>query len=278
MGRQRSDGTAKLTRRESEVLALLRVGLTNAEIAERLGISFETAKHHVAQILAKLQVATREQAAVWEPEARESLWFPMIARWLLVGGAATALAGLAVLGFLVARTSSADPDRSSYAGILTGEVLYMPPPGVETIWIASPDALDEAGIHVVSGPGKMWVGGGLPEAIIIDQHWWAVINQDRPWPWFNEYKRQGVVVVGARVSMDELLSGLDAGRAADGWGGYPPHRNFYSMYSECRQNSENHSGGAQDFLDRKEETQFRLMLTRIETHIQANKACSDLTS
>ena len=52
-----------LTPREREVLALLRRGLTNEEIAHRLDISLDGAKYHVSQILSKLGVATREEAA-----------------------------------------------------------------------------------------------------------------------------------------------------------------------------------------------------------------------
>lgn len=54
---------AGLTRREMSVLELLALGLTNAEIAERLFISTRTAEHHVSTILAKLGVATRTAAA-----------------------------------------------------------------------------------------------------------------------------------------------------------------------------------------------------------------------
>ena len=42
-----------LTRREVEVLDLLRENLTNKEIASRLGISERTAKFHVSALLAK---------------------------------------------------------------------------------------------------------------------------------------------------------------------------------------------------------------------------------
>ncbi|MBW8482300.1 ATP-binding protein [Actinomadura parmotrematis] len=52
-----------LTEREADVLALLREGLRNAEIAERLHISEKTAGHHVSSILAKLGVRTRREAA-----------------------------------------------------------------------------------------------------------------------------------------------------------------------------------------------------------------------
>lgn len=52
-----------LTEREREVLALLREGLTNAEIAGRLYISVKTAGHHVSAVLGKLGVSSRREAA-----------------------------------------------------------------------------------------------------------------------------------------------------------------------------------------------------------------------
>ena len=51
-----------LTPREREVLDLLAQGLTNRQIAERLGISEHTAKFHVAAVSAKLGAASRTEA------------------------------------------------------------------------------------------------------------------------------------------------------------------------------------------------------------------------
>ncbi len=62
------DGAAvmpSLTTRESEVLKQLAFGLSNKEIAQALGISYETVKEHVQHVLRKLGVADRTQAAVW---------------------------------------------------------------------------------------------------------------------------------------------------------------------------------------------------------------------
>ncbi|MCI0856344.1 MAG: helix-turn-helix transcriptional regulator [Chloroflexi bacterium] len=59
-----------LTPREWEVLALLRESLSNDEIAQRLGISLAGAKYHVSEILGKLGVASREDAARWERAER----------------------------------------------------------------------------------------------------------------------------------------------------------------------------------------------------------------
>jgi DNA-binding NarL/FixJ family response regulator len=59
------DVEAPLTQRESEVLHQLAFGLTNKEIAQALGISYETVKEHVQHVLRKIGVSDRTQAAVW---------------------------------------------------------------------------------------------------------------------------------------------------------------------------------------------------------------------
>jgi DNA-binding NarL/FixJ family response regulator len=51
-----------LSRREQEVLAELRRGRSNKEIAARLGVSITTVNKHVHQVLRKLHVSTRSQA------------------------------------------------------------------------------------------------------------------------------------------------------------------------------------------------------------------------
>ncbi len=56
---------AELSDREIEVLRLIANGLNNAEIADRLVISEKTVKSHVGNILNKLHVADRTQAAVY---------------------------------------------------------------------------------------------------------------------------------------------------------------------------------------------------------------------
>lgn len=58
-----SGATAGLTTREAEVLGLLADGCSNAQIAARLYISIRTAEDHVCNILAKLGVDNRTEAA-----------------------------------------------------------------------------------------------------------------------------------------------------------------------------------------------------------------------
>jgi DNA-binding CsgD family transcriptional regulator len=57
-----------LTPRQWEVLALIREGLTDREIALRLGISLDGVKFHVSEILGKLGVTSRNEAARWAGE------------------------------------------------------------------------------------------------------------------------------------------------------------------------------------------------------------------
>lgn len=60
--------TSKLTKREVQVLKLVASGNNNQEIAQKLFISVSTAKAHVSNILGKLQLSDRTQAAAfaWE--------------------------------------------------------------------------------------------------------------------------------------------------------------------------------------------------------------------
>jgi DNA-binding NarL/FixJ family response regulator len=61
-GQEESDFAEPLTAREVQVLELLAEGLPNKAIAERLGISDQTVKFHVASISGKLGAANRTDA------------------------------------------------------------------------------------------------------------------------------------------------------------------------------------------------------------------------
>jgi DNA-binding NarL/FixJ family response regulator len=63
--------SADLTGREVEVLRLIAKGATNREIAEQLVISEGTVKNHISNILSRLGLRDRTQAAIY---ARENGW------------------------------------------------------------------------------------------------------------------------------------------------------------------------------------------------------------
>lgn len=81
-------------------MALIREGLTNEQIAIRLGISESGARFHVSGILSKLGVSSREEAKAWQPETRR--------KWSMLSPLST-LSGLreAVPAILTAKATGA---------------------------------------------------------------------------------------------------------------------------------------------------------------------------
>jgi TolB protein len=108
-----------LTPREQEVLALIREGLTNEQIGGRLGISEHGAKYHVAEILSKLGVSNRLEAARWsQPQRVAPGLVVLLTRHAALGALVAAGLGLVVLALgvvLMDRRGANDPvvvDRS----------------------------------------------------------------------------------------------------------------------------------------------------------------------
>ncbi len=92
-----------LTPREQEVLALVRDGLKNEQIAQRLGISIDGAKYHVSEMLSKLYLENRADLALWRPEAPTPRWVAAFApllfwRHVRLDWLSPVVAGALVLG------------------------------------------------------------------------------------------------------------------------------------------------------------------------------------
>lgn len=102
-----------LTPRQREVLDLIARGKTNGEIAEQLGITLDGAKFHVREILAKLGVDSREEAAAWwRRENGMQKRLQRLAVWLIPGGLLKPLSMAAALAGTLAA-----------AGIVAGALL-----------------------------------------------------------------------------------------------------------------------------------------------------------
>jgi DNA-binding CsgD family transcriptional regulator len=155
----------RLTPRQEEILTLISRGSTNAEIADRLGITLDGAKWNVSEIIAKLGVDSREGAvAAWRAEqgfgrrlARglHALLAPIAVHKLAVAGVAGALvavgAGGMVIGALRSGAASADehPPTSTFQCpitipgepyIATAPYPRQPPDYYRAVWYGT-DAL-----------------------------------------------------------------------------------------------------------------------------------------
>ncbi|GAA2351421.1 two-component system response regulator DevR [Saccharopolyspora halophila] len=67
---EQADPLRELTEREREVFELVGEGMTNREIAGRMFLAEKTVKNHVSQVLAKLAMRHRSEAAVLATELR----------------------------------------------------------------------------------------------------------------------------------------------------------------------------------------------------------------
>ena len=73
-GRPRDEVPAEaLTRRQQEIVVLITEGLTDQEIADRLGLERGTIAHHVDQIMRRLGMTRRIPVAIWAARQAETL-------------------------------------------------------------------------------------------------------------------------------------------------------------------------------------------------------------
>lgn len=68
------DPTENLTPSEMKVLDLIGEGMSNREIAERLGVAEKTVKNHITSLLAKMGLQRRTQVAAWVSARKHSGW------------------------------------------------------------------------------------------------------------------------------------------------------------------------------------------------------------
>jgi DNA-binding CsgD family transcriptional regulator len=147
-----------LTPREWEVLSLVSEGLTNRQIADRLGITLPGARYHVSEILAKLEVQSREEARDWflkekRPWAGLALPMPFVWRGLGAGVLATIL--LATISLLLVLVLQESPEtREDEASVEPTALAPEESPRLSDLLGTAPDAL---GMLAYVYEGDLWL-------------------------------------------------------------------------------------------------------------------------
>lgn len=187
-----------LTPREREVLGLVRRGLTNEEIAQRLGITLDGAKYHVSQIISKLGVSSREEAAALAEE-RRTPWTRRFAPIAAVVTLAAALAGIGVLTWGVLRTEgngngpdfSVDDPAVAVTGGPIGLITFIDSAAVEergftlTLPEGTMESLDSDSVPPPAQRFDLPIEPGTTLGRKYVEILWRVSEECRS-PWFSE--------------------------------------------------------------------------------------------
>ncbi len=200
------------TRRQREVFDLLVKGYTNREIAENLGVSLDGAKWHVSEIITKLGVDSREEAAdYWReyngwPRRLHRMFRTMIGGGVLkwAGGAGVAVGGTGIVavalffGLSGDNSAPADTEATPPAEETQepDDPTPEPTPGEITGLFTEPDATEPD-----SERGFPSLEPGLPEpqgeAAIFDIEAGETIDLGDGWlPEFNPAGTMAAYVVG----------------------------------------------------------------------------------
>ena len=194
--RKGSADLSSLTPREEEVLGYIRRDLSNEQIAQQMGISIAGVKYHVSEILGKLGVENRHDAARWTSEQRPwwqsagvllSIPRPRLG-WLspAVGAALAVMVAIAV-GLLVWALLATDGEQEEAAGPgpagpLNAElVLDRPSPSFGAMDFVSDDEgwmLVAGGLLRTTDGGESWTEAARVTGADIDfadeDHGWIV--------------------------------------------------------------------------------------------------------
>ncbi len=143
------------------MLALVAVGKTNIEIADELGIGFESVKTHVSEILARLEVESREEAgAAWRADQgllsrlrRTATGFAMTGLGKVATGAVAAIVLVAGASAVIyVTTGGDDPGESTPPSTLAlaDPVPAGSQPGAKTDWQYQPGDIHEARLDLAA--------------------------------------------------------------------------------------------------------------------------------
>ena len=134
-----------LTPAEWRVLQALREGGTNAEIAARLGVSTNTVRYHVSNMLAKLELRDRRALAAWRPEGERRGtpgWLGLLVRPAVGLGAAGGIVAVIVV-FAVAIGGFRDDASPTDTTVTVSPVPALSPEGCFGVAVTNPEANTE---------------------------------------------------------------------------------------------------------------------------------------
>ena len=137
-------GPPRLTDRQREVARLIRDDLTNGEIGERLGVSLDTAKGHVSELMGRLDLKRREQIGDWYHanyggiRRFRALWGAPLA-WVVGGMAATGATTAAVVVVLVVLGSLGAGQAGEQSGGRIAVAARGPAGGDSEIYLVNAD-------------------------------------------------------------------------------------------------------------------------------------------
>lgn len=174
------------TPRQREVLDLVMRGRTNREIAEELGISLDGAKWHVSEIITRLGVGSREEAAeYWRHQNGMRMRFTRMAgfatsgalKWTAATVAASALVFVSAMVIFALRESGGEGEQHAGGGIETpgttgaspSPVVTGTPPATTTTTVPNPTGEVINGVPVsglvFGAPGSLPV----PMSVIVEK-------------------------------------------------------------------------------------------------------------
>jgi len=213
-----------LTPREQEVIELLSTGLTNEEIARQLGISLDGVKYHVSEILRRLDVESRREAASLhlrtERSGRLATWAPvMFLRKLPFAWPAKAAAGAVLAATAVGIVVLA-------WGVLSTSTDTLTTPG------CSGEQSAGSAPNCAPGVTQAATGAGPITAISAGMFHSCALRGGGVWCWGGYFDSDGVspdtgplAVPGLTSGVSAISSGIDSCALQHGgvwcWGAYP---------------------------------------------------------
>ena len=141
MSARTPQGPAAVTDRQREVANLIARGQINREIAETLGITLDGAKHHVSQLLIRLNLQRREEIAAWHKKdaSVRRLGFSALPLLLFGGGAAAAAVVAVVVGIVLLTQGHAPQEAVGSSVAASAPAADLPASGVPTV---TPDTFE----------------------------------------------------------------------------------------------------------------------------------------